>query len=75
MKKLVVKLDVNDDSDGSKATQAVSDSGWITSLTMDVKDNKLMVLGDFDPVNVVRTLRNSWRTEIVSVGPAKEYDG
>ncbi|PIA34287.1 hypothetical protein AQUCO_03800108v1 [Aquilegia coerulea] len=39
---------------------------------MDMKDKKLTVIGDIDPVNVVSKLRKFWHTEIVSVGPAKE---
>ncbi|XP_048131802.1 heavy metal-associated isoprenylated plant protein 39-like isoform X7 [Rhodamnia argentea] len=55
--------------------QVVSGFGGIGSLNMDMKDGKLTVSGDFDPVKVVNKLRKSWRTEIVSVGPAKEDDG
>ncbi|KAK3429263.1 hypothetical protein EUGRSUZ_E00671 [Eucalyptus grandis] len=47
----------------------------IGSLSMDSKDSKLTVSGDFDPVEVVNKLRKSWHTDIVSVGPAKEDDG
>lgn len=39
---------------------------------MDMKEKKLTVIGDVDPVNVVSKLRKFWYTEIVSVGPAKE---
>ncbi|XP_056173837.1 heavy metal-associated isoprenylated plant protein 39-like isoform X2 [Syzygium oleosum] len=75
MRKLVVKLDLHDDRDRSKAMQLVSGFGGIGSLSMDTKDNKLTVSGDFDPIKVVNKLRKSWHTDIVSVGPAKEEDG
>ncbi|KAK3429252.1 hypothetical protein EUGRSUZ_E00660 [Eucalyptus grandis] len=75
MKKLVVKVNLHDDRDRSKAMQVVSGFGGIGSLSMDSKDNKLTVSGDFDPVKVVNKLRKSWHTEIVSVGAAKEDDG
>lgn len=39
---------------------------------MDMKDKKLTVTGDIDPVNLVSKLRKLCCTEIVSVGPAKE---
>ncbi|XP_056173838.1 heavy metal-associated isoprenylated plant protein 39-like [Syzygium oleosum] len=75
MRKLVVKLDLHDDRDRSKAMQVVSGFGGIGSLNMDMKDNKLTVSGEFDPVKVVNKLRKSWHTDIVSVGLAKEDEG
>ncbi|KAF8031345.1 hypothetical protein BT93_D0512 [Corymbia citriodora subsp. variegata] len=75
MKKLVAKVDVHDERHRSKAMRVVSGFEGIGSLSMDLKDGKLTVSGDFDPIEVVKKLRKSWRTEIVSVGPAKEDDG
>ncbi|CAN1751521.1 Heavy metal-associated isoprenylated plant protein 39 [Linum perenne] len=37
---------------------------------MDMKEKKLTVTGDVDPVKVVSKLRKLFHTEIVSVGPA-----
>lgn len=39
---------------------------------MDMKDKKLTVIGDVDPVDVVSKLRKLWHTDILTVGPAKE---
>ena len=40
---------------------------------MDMKDNKLTVIGDVDPVGVVAKLRKHWpNADILTVGPAKE---
>ncbi|GFP88932.1 hypothetical protein PHJA_001036900 [Phtheirospermum japonicum] len=39
---------------------------------MDMKEKKLTVVGDVDPVEIVSKLRKFWHTEIVTVGPAKE---
>jgi hypothetical protein len=39
---------------------------------MDLKEKKLTVIGDIDPVDVVSKLRKIWHTEILAVGPAKE---
>ncbi len=40
---------------------------------MDMKDKKLTVIGEVDPVDVVAKVRKHWpNADIVSVGPAKE---
>lgn len=40
---------------------------------MDMKEQKLTVIGTVDPVNVVSKLRKYWpMTNLISVGPAKE---
>ena len=44
----------------------------IDSIEMNLKDQKLTVTGDIDPVAVCCKLRKCWHTEILSVGPAKE---
>nr|POE99177.1 heavy metal-associated isoprenylated plant protein 39 [Quercus suber] len=52
--------------------KAVSSLAGVDSISMDMKDKKLTVTGDIDPVDVVNKLRKLCFTEIVSVGPAKE---
>ncbi|KAL2235168.1 UNVERIFIED_CONTAM: Heavy metal-associated isoprenylated plant protein 39 [Sesamum indicum] len=37
-----------------------------------MKEKKLTVVGDVDPVQIVGKLRKYWQPEIVTVGPAKE---
>lgn len=44
----------------------------IDSISMDMKDKKMTVVGMVDPVDLVLKLRKIWPTEIISVGPAKE---
>lgn len=45
----------------------------IESIAIDMKDNKLTVVGDVDPIDVVKKLRKKqWYREILTVGPAKE---
>ncbi|MQK21680.1 cation transporter [Escherichia coli] len=44
----------------------------VKSVTIDMKNKKLTLTGDIDPINVVAKLRKFCHTEIISVGPAKE---
>lgn len=44
----------------------------IDAISMDMKGKNLTIIGSVDPVSAVSKLRKFWKTDIVSVGPAKE---
>ncbi|XAR55091.1 hypothetical protein NMG60_11030476, partial [Bertholletia excelsa] len=72
MQKIVLKLDIHNDKAWQKAMKTVSGLPGIDSIAIEMKDKKMTVIGDIDPVPMVSKLRKTWHTEILTVGPAKE---
>ncbi|CAN0902850.1 Heavy metal-associated isoprenylated plant protein 39, partial [Linum grandiflorum] len=58
--------------DKQRALKRVTGISGVDSVSMDMKEKKLTVTGDFDPVKVVRKLRKLCHTDIVSVGEPKK---
>ncbi|MCL7032431.1 hypothetical protein MKW94_023370 [Papaver nudicaule] len=52
--------------------KSVSGLSGVDSVSIDMKEKKLTVIGDVDAILVVKKLRRHCHTAIISVGPAKE---
>ncbi|KAL9381533.1 hypothetical protein Peur_027190 [Populus x canadensis] len=72
LQKAVLKLELHDEKAKKKAMKTVSGLSGVDSVSIDMKDKKMTVIGGIDPVCIVAKLRKLCHTEIVTVGPAKE---
>ncbi|GLJ10201.1 hypothetical protein SUGI_0123930 [Cryptomeria japonica] len=72
MKKMVLQLTIEDEKRKRKALKVVAAVEGVDSVAVDMKENKITVIGDVDPVCLASKLRKFGFTDLLSVGPAKE---
>ncbi|XP_058779142.1 heavy metal-associated isoprenylated plant protein 39-like [Vicia villosa] len=70
--KVVLKVDFNNDKIKQKVMKTSSSLSGVESISMDMKEKKLTLLGNIDPVKAISKLRKLCHVEIVSVGPLEE---
>ncbi|GER30329.1 heavy metal transport/detoxification superfamily protein [Striga asiatica] len=70
--KVELKVLIHDEKQKQKAMKTVSSLYGIEFLAIDMKEKKLTVKGDVDPVCIVAKLRRFFHTELLTMGPAKE---
>ncbi|XP_057539082.1 heavy metal-associated isoprenylated plant protein 39-like [Amaranthus tricolor] len=70
---MVLALDLHDNSScKKKAMKIVSSVPGVDSITLDVKEKKLTLVGNMDLMQVVTKLRKVFYTNVVTVGPAEK---
>ncbi|KAK9716623.1 hypothetical protein RND81_06G246200 [Saponaria officinalis] len=74
IKKVVVKLNIQDNKDKQSALKAVSCLPGINSLEANIKENKMIIIGEVDPVAIICKLRKQWNAQILTVGPPEKKD-
>jgi hypothetical protein len=72
MKKMVLKLAIDDEKNKRRAMRAIAGMEGVESVAVDMKEKKITVIGETDPVHLAIKLRKIGFTELLSVGPAKE---
>ncbi|KAH9306027.1 hypothetical protein KI387_010431 [Taxus chinensis] len=69
---MVLKVSIEDEKSKRRALEAVAGVQGVDSVAIDMKENKITVIGEADPVYLTAKLRKFGHTELLSVGPAKE---
>ncbi|KAH9775568.1 hma domain-containing protein [Citrus sinensis] len=64
-------MTMNDEKTKQRAIEAAADIYGVDSITADLKEQKLIIIGDMDAVAIAKKLKKIGKIEIVSVGPAK----
>ncbi|KAH9316826.1 hypothetical protein KI387_044564, partial [Taxus chinensis] len=70
--KIVLRSEINCEKCKRKVLKAIAEIHGVDSVSIDLKAQKIIVIGDADPVVLTRKLRKSGFTELVSVGTYKE---
>ncbi|XP_039120645.1 heavy metal-associated isoprenylated plant protein 39-like [Dioscorea cayenensis subsp. rotundata] len=63
---------MNDEKTKQKAMEAVADIYGINSIAIDLKEQKMTIIGEMDTVAIAKKLKKIGKIDIVTVGPAKE---
>ncbi|GLJ41297.1 hypothetical protein SUGI_0854860 [Cryptomeria japonica] len=71
-KKIVLKVNIDCEKCKRKVMKTVAGMEGVDSVQVDSKDGKITVIGDADPVSIINKLRKFGRSDLLSVGPAKE---
>ncbi|WJX71306.1 hypothetical protein P8452_55313 [Trifolium repens] len=71
MKNVVLKVYFHNDKIKQKVMKTASSLSGVESVSIDMKEKKLTLSGDIDPVKAVSKLRKFCHIEVVSVGPSK----
>lgn len=70
-KKIVLQAQLNCEKCKQRAMKMVAGIEGVHSIDVDVKNNKITVVGDADPVCLIAGLRKFGSADLVSVGPSK----
>ncbi|KAG1355081.1 heavy metal-associated isoprenylated plant protein 39 [Cocos nucifera] len=71
--KVVLKiLAMNDEKTKQKAIEAAADIYGIDSIAVNLKEQKMTIVGEMDMVAIAKKLKKIGKIDIISVGPAKE---
>ncbi|CAN6828683.1 heavy metal-associated isoprenylated plant protein 15 [Brassica napus] len=70
MNKMVVMMDVYNERSKGKIIRTVANFHGVTTITMDSKDGKLTVIGDFDSSKILTKLKRRWiNADMATFGP------
>ncbi|GLJ38966.1 hypothetical protein SUGI_0794370 [Cryptomeria japonica] len=72
MKKIVLKSEINCEKCKQKVMKTIARVPGVNSVSIDLKEQKITVIGDADPVVLTTKLKMSRYTELMSVGAYKE---
>ncbi|CAD5316212.1 unnamed protein product [Arabidopsis thaliana] len=67
---MVVMINVFDERSKEKVIQTVASCSGITTITMDSKEGKLTVIGEFDEMQILKKLKKRWESaKMATFGP------
>ncbi|XP_057822120.2 heavy metal-associated isoprenylated plant protein 39 [Cryptomeria japonica] len=72
MKKIVLKTEMNSEKCKRKVLQTIAGIQGVDSVSVDLKEKRITVIGDADPVVLTNKLRKCRFTELVSVSAFRE---